>query len=88
MLPLDHAALLDYGFGETAPVFDGYLKTATLRFYVISKKAKNVEKVGFSGRIRTYNKLTFARMYINLLKITPVFRGEAVDYYSGNSKYV
>ena len=75
-------------FGEPAPVLDSFLKAASLCFYDISKEAKNVEEVGFPGRIRTYDELTFAKMNINLLKITPVFRDEVIDNQNGNSRCV
>ena len=72
-------------FRYTSAVFDCFLQSAAFCFYNISKKAKNIEKVRFTGRICTYDKLTLAQWDIEFSKIAPVFYFKTFDNHNNNS---
>ena len=60
-------------FRYAPAVFDRFLQAAPFGLDDISKKAKNVEEIGFPRRIRAYDELAFAQARIDVPKIAPVF---------------
>ena len=72
-------------FRYASAVFDCFLKSTAFCFYNISKKAKNIEKVGLTGRIRAYDKLTLAKWNIEFSEIAPVFYFKTFDNHNNNS---